>query len=90
MAATWRRVKSRSRASCQFDARSDARPEALVRLRNWLAAIWRFALAMSSSNEPPCTAEISWKIASMSASRLSGSASAETPKIPSRPGPVHE
>ena len=81
-------MKFRSRASCQLEAKSAARPDAVVSERNWLAAIWRFAFARSSSSSAPAIADSSSWMAVMSASRFSGRASALMPKRPSRPGPV--
>jgi hypothetical protein len=82
-------VKLRSRASCQLDARSEARPEAVVRVRNWEVAIWRFALAISSSMDEAGRSASSVSMAEVRVSRFSGDVSAEMAKRPSSSGPFH-
>ena len=42
-------MKSRLRVSCQFEARSDARPEAVESVRIWLTKVMRLALVSSFS-----------------------------------------
>ena len=75
-------MKFRLRVSCQFEARSEARPEADVRVLNCETSAIRFALVSSSSRLASMMFFISVRIAFCSSSRCSVGTSADTEKSP--------
>lgn len=75
-------MKLRFLASCQFDARSDALPDAVVRVANWEDSIMRLALLSSCSSGAVLRVFISLWMASWRAVIWWVSASALTEKRP--------